>query len=107
MVFSLMRRPIPSCSVAEIEGGATFSVIAVGCLSMLNGAVIDDATYNEAPEKEARTEFGPGIPSSERVTEARPSASVKANRLCGPSRKVTGRPASGVPPEVSTALTSI
>src|SRR5256885_15649418 len=57
-----------------------------------------------ASSKAARTTYEPGDCSSGKVTLALPLPSVTACSRCGPNSKATGRPLTGDPPAVSTAV---
>src|SRR5256885_14537598 len=71
---------------------------------MVNADSVADPSRSCASSKAARTTYEPGDCSSGNVTLALPLLSVTACNRCGPNSKATGRPLTGDPPAVSTAV---
>src|SRR2546425_5098635 len=63
-----------------------------------------DPSRSCASSKAARTGYWPGVCSRGKVTVALPLLSVTAWSRWGPNSKATGRPLTGDPPAVSTAV---
>src|SRR2546421_10887168 len=71
---------------------------------MVKADSVADPSRSCASSKAARTTYEPGDCSSGNVTVALPLPSVTACNRCGPNSKATGRPLTGDPPAVSTAV---
>src|SRR5256885_17010838 len=71
---------------------------------MVKADSVADPSRSCASSKAARTTYEPGDCSSGNVTLALPLPSVTACNRWGPNSKATGRPLTGDPPAVSTAV---